>query len=837
MVAVFAVGARAAPLLMSATGRGASAPFPKDENTPADGGSLLRRALWLLALTALAVVSNAFAPKLFSGHSLVLGAVFYWIAVPVVGPLPALLTLAAAMATLAVKWGQPFSALLMALEGLAVGLAWRRGRNPLLADLGFWVLIGTPLSWFIYHRVYPIPQPSLDQALWVQPINGVLAVWIAFLVLDQIAILGTGGARRAEPDFRTVLLRRYVAFGTFPVVIATLVVIGSFERRSIADAGESLQTAAAGLAHLVERQVADAATTVTEFAARQREADWSDDPATLERSLETLHARFGLFVSLIAVDRAGRVVAAAPATAQTAASRREARPSVADRGYYRLPMATARPYVSGAFRGRGLGNDLIFAVSAPMLDAKGVPFGVIEGSLLVESLEEILRRECTGRDWRAILTDSTRKVIARQGFDEPPLRSLAGTTLGNVVNMTRAAPLRVTLDKGSERVSFLSTQVSIPELGWTLTLQREWRAVIRPVIEAYTWSLLIAVTTVLVASLFTTWSLRDFLRAWRDLIAFSRAPSVQASALRKSARVRLPLEFSELIRNLTGMADRLEAERRGREELLSQLESRVRERTAELQAAVALAQSADRAKSAFLATVSHELRTPLTAIVTSVRLLRMMPAARTDAETRTLATLENSSRALMSVISDVLDYSRLEGGTVRMEAAPFQPAALTAEVASILAPEAQRAGVEIHSVQEHSPALTWTADVKRVKQVLINLAGNAVKFAPGGRVEIISWITENPRQLWFSVADTGPDIPADRLETVFEAFVQLENNPVQSQAGTGLGLSISRRLVELMGGKIRAVDTAGRGARFEFWLPEVPPPSAPSANPFPPTAQ
>ncbi|MFM7750369.1 MAG: hypothetical protein ACKPB0_08120, partial [Opitutaceae bacterium] len=267
----------------------------------------------MIALTALAVVSNAFAPKLFAGHSLVLGVVFYWIAVTVTGPLPALLTLTGAIVTLAIKWDQPFSALLLALEGLAVSFAWRRGRNPLLADLAFWVLIGTPLSWFLYHRVFPIPQPSLDQALWVQPINGVLGVWIAYLVLDQISLVGVGNLRLPEQNFRTVLLRRYVAFGTFPIVIATLVAVGSIERRSVADAGDNLQTAAAGLAHPVERQVADAAGAVTEFAARQREADWSNDPAALERSLATLHARFGLFVSLIAIDRNGEVVAAAPA--------------------------------------------------------------------------------------------------------------------------------------------------------------------------------------------------------------------------------------------------------------------------------------------------------------------------------------------------------------------------------------------------------------------------------------------------------------------------------------------------------------------------------------------
>ncbi|MFM7752724.1 MAG: sensor histidine kinase, partial [Opitutaceae bacterium] len=204
---------------------------------------------------------------------------------------------------------------------------------------------------------------------------------------------------------------------------------------------------------------------------------------------------------------------------------------------------------------------------------------------------------------------------------------------------------------------------------------------------------------------------------------------------------------------------------------------------------------------------------------------------------RTLATLDSSSRALMSVISDVLDYSQLEAGAVRIETAPFQPAALAAEVASILAAEVQRNRVELRTHQEDPAALVWPGDSKRVKQVLLNLAGNAVKFAPAGRVEIVSWTTDEPRRLWFAVTDNGPGIPSERLEAVFESFVQLETNPVPSQGGTGLGLSISRRLVELMGGKIRAADTGGRGARFEFWLPAEPPPRPPSITPFPSPAQ
>ncbi len=788
-------------------------------------GSPASRLAWLAVLTALAISANAFAPVIFAAHSLVLGVVFYWIALRFTGPLPALIVLAGAAATLTVKWGQPFSPLLMALEGIAVGFAWRRGRNPILADLTFWALVGTPASWFLYRDVFPIPDPSYQQALWLQPINGLFAVWLAFLVLEQIPAKGGAPLAGRNRNFRSLLLRRYVAFGTVPVVAATVVVVRNFEVRAINEARENLRIAALNLAGAIERQASEARGAVAEVAARQQKIGWREDAASLERALDTLHARSGLFVTLLAADAEGRVIAAAPS-----GPRRERSPDlpnrpVSDREYFREPMMSGQSHVSGVFRGRGFGQDMLIAVSAPVLDAEGRTAGVIEGSLLIGTLEEILLREVDGKSRRALLSDQRLQVIAGHGFDEAPLQNLKGTSLGNAITRSGSSPSRVTSHRGGKRVSFLSTHVRLPGLGWTLTLQREWGDVLRPVVDAYVWSLLIAVTTVLVASVFTTWSLRDFLRAWRDLIAFSRAPAVQSDLLKDSARLDLPQEFSELIRNFTLMADRLESERRGREDLLARLETRVQERTAELETALGLARTAERTKGVFLATVSHELRTPLTAIVTGVKLLRMTPTARAESETRTLSTLENSSRALMSVISDVLDYSRLEAGAIRIEATIFQPSTVLTAVASILEPEVQRSGLALRLQMAHSAELTWKGDVQRMKQVLLNLAGNAVKFTSAGSVEIASWTTDKPRRLWCAVTDTGPGIPPGQLESVFEAFVQLEGNRVQSQGGTGLGLSISRRLVELMGGEIRAVDTCGRGARFEFWLPEQPPES------------
>ncbi len=785
------------------------------------------RNLWALGLTTAALLSNYFAPPLFGNHTLILGPVFYWMAVRLLDPVRASIVLVAGAGLLWFKWGQPFSAGLIALETLAVGAAWRRGRNPLLADLGFWLVVGTPLSWFLYRYVTPIPSPAFEHALAVQPLNGLLAVWIAFLLLEQIP----GAAFESDRDFRGVLLRRYVAFGTLPVMAATLVAVRSFEARAISEADANLRSSALTLAGQLEHHVANASASVREFAARQRIPEWTRDSADLKRELDTLHARSGVFITLLAADADGRIIATAPSGRPRAETRSPRDERVTDRDYFTIPMLTGRPLVSGVFRGRGLGRDLLIAVSAPITGPDGRAAGIIEGSLMVSTLEEIIRRTYPGPKSRMLLADSRLQVIAQDGFEEAPLQSLQGTSLGRLITDRRPKPVRFTADQAGRRVSYLSTTLPLPELGWSLTVQREWADVLRPVVTAYLWSTLIVVATVLAASLFATWSLRDFLHAWRNLIAFAHAPTERVDALRESARLDLPLEFRELIRDLAAMAERLKDEGRRNQELLAGLETRVRERTRELERAVASAQAADRAKGAFLATVSHELRTPLTAIITGVRLLRLSPEGRPDREARTLETLDKSSQALMAVISDILDYSTLEAGAVRTQGAPFAPAELAADVASILEPAALRTGLAVRVIAEHPRDLAWKGDAQRVKQVLLNLAGNAVKFTPAGEVRILTWTTEDPRRLWFAVTDEGPGIPADRLESVFEPFVQLETNRVQSHAGTGLGLSISRRLVELMGGRIRAVDTGGRGARFEFWLPAEPAAPSPPAAP------
>jgi signal transduction histidine kinase len=776
-----------------------------------------------LVLTIAAVIADWFAPPIFGRHTLVLGLVPYWIALRYFGLMPALVVLAVSAFTLTYKWGQPYSPGVLALEGLIVGIFWRREKNAFLADVIFWGMLGIPFTWLLHTYVEPIPHPIFEQILVIQPINGFIALWITYIIVELLPPPPRGVGFKAAQTFSHFLLKRYVAFGTFPVLVAGLLAARSFEERVMIDANTNLVTSAHFLAANVSRHVAHSRTLVQEVALRQTDRAWFSDAERLSAELRAAHQSSGVFLTMLAADANGSVFATAlpsPGKAPIAPLER-ARP-VSDREYFRSPMATGKPYVSGIFRGRSFGHDAIIAVSSPVISHANERLGIIEGSLKASELNTFLRQKKSVDSSHAMLSDGAHVIIAATSPDHPPLTDLKGTALGRAAERRASVPARMTDDHGRVRASVLYVSVPVPDTNWTVTLHRPWGEVVSPVVWIYIWTLSVAAVAAALASAFSAWSIRHLLRSWKALMAFSRTPDDRLEHLDESISAELPQEFRELIQNLAVMARNLDSERNQREQLLSQLETRVQERTQQLEDALFLAQTADRAKSAFLATVTHELRTPLTAIINSTGLLKLGARRNGEPPSPALLALERSSKVLMTVISDVLDFSKLEAGAVEIERTPFHPAELLNELADILAPTAAAAQITLRMAALHTTDLAWQGDPPRVRQVLLNLLGNALKFSPAGRVTVTSAVLEAegplPRRLCFTVMDSGAGIPADKLEAIFEPFVQLEGNRILARAGTGLGLTISRRLAQMMGGQITVTSVVGQGSTFIFWL-------------------
>ena len=266
--------------------------------------------------------------------------------------------------------------------------------------------------------------------------------------------------------------------------------------------------------------------------------------------------------------------------------------------------------------------------------------------------------------------------------------------------------------------------------------------------------------------------------------------------------------------------------------------------TLSAESARAQAVAASTAKSGFLATMSHEIRTPINAVIGYLELLDLeIEGPLTAGQRRHLARASASSRHLLELITEVLDFSRIEAERVALEQSVFRVGDAVNGALGLVAPQARLRGLEVtDAVSGYASGLAAHGDEARVRQILVNLIGNAIKFtepragaagrAEAGRITVSAGMATTPSPgarlagdgpwVYLRVEDTGAGIPRDRLDAIFEPFVQADMTLTRPHGGTGLGLAISRRLARLMGGDVTARSEVGVGSTFFLWLPAAP---------------
>jgi signal transduction histidine kinase/DNA-binding response OmpR family regulator len=500
-------------------------------------------------------------------------------------------------------------------------------------------------------------------------------------------------------------------------------------------------------------------------------------------------------------------------------------------------------------------KELMVSLSQPVYDADGGVAGVIGADLYLQHLADLLRTQRISSHGAAFIVDEKGLLVASSAGDR-----LFAQAAGKFVRTSPAESFNPLVRAGFGALQALWASRSADTVAVDTKLQRLAQdgdallMVQRPFGEqlGLRWTLVVAApesdfTADIVRAQKESLAVMGLLIALCTLIAFGIAHTIGrrlqglSVAAGRIGRGEVPVidaatrirEVHQLSRVLHDSAEQLQAYRaqvesdaRALQEANETLEARVAQRTSELAASREEALAAARAKAAFLATMSHEIRTPLNGVVGMATLLN---ETQLDAEQRDyLQTIRLSSDQLLAVINDVLDFSKIESGKLDLEIEPVSVRGAVEEACDIAAPRAREKGLElIVDVPEDGLPAAILGDVTRLRQILINLINNAVKFTARGEVAV------HVRQLKtddgagralleFRVSDSGIGIPPGRVGSLFEAFTQVDASTTRKYGGTGLGLAICKRLVELMGGAIGVESELGRGSTFWFTVPAKP---------------
>ncbi len=299
-----------------------------------------------------------------------------------------------------------------------------------------------------------------------------------------------------------------------------------------------------------------------------------------------------------------------------------------------------------------------------------------------------------------------------------------------------------------------------------------------------------------------------------------------------SLRVSVPSqdEIGTLYTAFNRLLNQVEVSERALLRSQADLENRVGQRTAQLTAEISdreraqqdlikacdAAQAANRAKSEFLANMSHEIRTPLNGILGFTDLLRRGTVSDETERASFLETIHHSGQHLLALLNDILDLSKIEAGQLQVESVVCSPFQIVAEVVSVLRARALEKGVSLEYRWEGQVPASVHTDPARLRQVLLNVVGNAVKFTDRGSVRIDARVDATRELLLLEVSDTGIGIPADKLASIFDPFSQADTSVTRRFGGTGLGLAICRRIAEALGGQIEVYSQVGHGSKFQM---------------------
>lgn len=539
-----------------------------------------------------------------------------------------------------------------------------------------------------------------------------------------------------------------------------------------------------------------------------------------EQSLQQLVYSQPEFISALRTDAAGIV----RSFFKEQAAQDIAGHSVAHRDYFIEPQRTGQAYISDVFQGQRLGTDLLFALSLPLFQEQQFA-GVLELSVALERLTTALKPRYQDNHLQVILMDGQQIKIWGYAAPQLPGQKMAldhASVAKSKAYLTQSpfhSPGELYFNQQGNKIRLES---QIEGTNWPLLLLWDYSHL------ALFYQLLTLAALLLMLAGFEllsrssrrfasgyTGALQQLMNAIESMQLHSVEPA--KLVLKNSA-----LEFEHLLASFTSLQQRLQSGHKALQSALEektnlsqQLEQRVTERTAELSIERDKAQQLASTKTRFLANMSHELRTPLTVILGFIQ--QIMTKPHDSLLQSQLQTIDSQSKFLLQIVNDILDAAKMDEGKLPLELLDFELQQLLNELHQSLLPAAQAKALNFCLDIKYPLPRTLHSDPLRLKQILMNLLSNALKFTQQGEVRLSATIAQN--QLHLVISDTGPGISSEMQQKLFAAFEQGDPGVSRQFGGTGLGLYICKQLADLLGYQLTLHSTLEQGTQFTLAIP------------------
>jgi len=739
------------------------------------------------------------------------------------GPLYGLLATFIAGAPLVVL--RPIALVILSAEVLVIGIATRRGFSTKIAGLLFWAAFALNIA--LNPTFFASQQ---QQAVWPyafqQILNGMLAVVIADATALTIGMRQSDGPRLG---LRRFAFRAFSLVAIVPVLILSVVTGFLYADRQQQEASSRLTAVATAVRDRIDDAVVVHTHIVETLAATL--ATIGDNPVGRAEVVRVYTKAHPTVDHVTVVDTRGMVLETTSGAAPNSPLMTR---GVGDRAYFQEAM-----------RGRTAISDLVVSrADGPVTAALPVCAPVQQGDritavacamLRLDSLEEVVRASTSAGNAVTIIDRHGHVIRASAESSRPPLTDLSHHPIKVTAASARSAAYTYVLPgRRAPQGSQLAVAASVPRTGWEVYVEQPLMTVRLQSTRYYALTLLLiglALGGSIVGSRWFSGAVAQPLESLVTIVQNVSMHAGDAPAVRASSRL---VEVETLIDDINSMQQRLRDSYDDLQRALAQrehlnaelqtlttdLDLKVRERTAELAAAKQVAEDASRAKSEFLANMSHEIRTPMNGIIGMTELA--LTTSLSNVQRDYLETVRGSAESLLVVINDVLDFSKIEAGKLHIDSVDFSLRQTLESTLKPLALQAKQKGLELLVDVHPKVPDAIVGDPGRLRQILVNLIGNAIKFTEAG--EIVVTVTEDAAadraaRLVFTVADTGIGVAADKQALIFNAFTQADGSATRRFGGTGLGLTISAQLVSMMAGEISVESALGQGSTFRFHLP------------------